>query len=280
MKRTIILLITLSLFGLLAQAQTTDHKASYERQVRSVGIAGLGVDSIINRWAADSPDDTDMLSARFSYDFVKSQGTQVISKDKKKYLGQAPIMTLKDSLGNDLYYFEDVVFDDELVGSALKAIDKAITLKPGELRYRINKISALLAYEKESPDLAAAQINELIDAHENNSWTLDGEAIDDEIFCQAIGEYCVNLFQTATASSYEYFLQISEKMSKLYPKNTVFINNIGSYWQVAQKDNKKAAKFYKKALKIDPEDYAASQNMKIIEASNAASRSKKGRSSK
>lgn len=276
----IIILLTLSFVCSFAQAQSTDHKAAYERQVRSVGIVGLGVDSIIKRWAAESPEDPDMLSARFSYDFVKSQGNHVISKDKKKYLGQDPVMTLQDSVGNDIYYFEDIIFDDDLVGSALKAIDKAIEIKPEELRYRINKISALLAYEKESPDLAVAQILELIDANENTTWTLDGEAIDEEIFCQAIGEYCVSLFQIASPSSFEYFLEISERMSKIYPKNTVFINNIGSYWQVAQKDSKKAARFYKKSLKIDPEDYAATQNMKIIEATNAASRSKKGRSSK
>lgn len=277
MKRLFILISFITL-GLTVQAQTRDHKADYERQVRMMGIAGLGVDSIINRWAEDDPDNTDMLTARFNYDFVKAQSNNVITLNQKKYLGKAPVMTLKDSLGNDVYYFEDILFDDELVGSSLKAIDKAISLKPGELRYRISKISALMMYEKESPDLAVAQINELIDLDKTTEWTFDGEKADSELFCQVIGEYCVNLFQIASPASFEYFLAISEKMSKLFPKNTVFINNIGSYWQVAKKDNKKAARFYKKALKIDPEDYAATNNMKIIEASNAASRSKKGRS--
>ena len=277
MKR-ILILISLITLGLCAQAQTKDHKADYERQVRMMGIAGLGVDSIINRWAEESPEDTDMLTARFNYDFVKSQSNNVIQKNQKKYLGKAPIMTLKDSLNNDVFYFEDIQFNDELVGSALKAIDKAISINPSELRHRISKISALMMYEKESPDLAVAQINELIDLNKTTEWTFDGEKADSELFCQMVGEYCVSLFQTASPTSYEYFLNLSEKMSKLFPKNTVFINNIGSYWQVAKKDNKKAAKFYKKALKINPEDYAASKNMKIIEASNAASRSKKGRS--
>lgn len=277
MKRLFILISFITL-GLTVQAQTRDHKADYERQVRMMGIAGLGVDSIINRWAEDDPDNTDMLTARFNYDFVKAQSNNVITLNQKKYLGKAPVMTLKDSLGNDVYYFEDILFDDELVGSSLKAIDKAINLKPGELRYRISKISALMMYEKESPDLAVAQINELIDLDKTTEWTFDGEKADSELFCQVIGEYCVNLFQIASPASFEYFLAISEKMSKLFPKNTVFINNIGSYWQVAKKDNKKAARFYKKALKIDPEDYAATKNMKIIEASNAASRSKKDRS--
>ncbi|MBQ5640014.1 MAG: hypothetical protein IIV12_03835, partial [Bacteroidales bacterium] len=169
MKR-ILILISLITLGLCAQAQTKDHKADYERQVRMMGIAGLGVDSIINRWAEESPEDTDMLTARFNYDFVKSQSNNVIQKNQKKYLGKAPIMTLKDSLNNDVFYFEDIQFNDELVGSALKAIDKAISINPSELRHRISKISALMMYEKESPDLAVAQINELIDLNKTTEW--------------------------------------------------------------------------------------------------------------
>ena len=53
-------------------------------------------------------------------------------------------------------------------------------------------------------------------------------------------------------------------MMRAEPNDPGFIDNVGAYWQVAKKDNKKAAKFYKKALKLDPNDYAASQNMKFI----------------
>ena len=84
MKR-ILILISLITLGLCAQAQTKDHKADYERQVRMMGIAGLGVDSIINRWAEESPEDTDMLTARFNYDFVKAQSNNVIQKNQKNY---------------------------------------------------------------------------------------------------------------------------------------------------------------------------------------------------
>ena len=46
--------------------------------------------------------------------------------------------------------------------------------------------------------------------------------------------------------------------------------------KTTKKDNKKAEKYYKKALKIEPEDYAAISNLKIIQSS----KSKKGQSSK
>ena len=63
-------------------------------------------------------------------------------------------------------------------------------------------------------------------------------------------------------------------MSKQYPKNAVFVANIGSYWQVARKNPKQAVKYYKKALKIDPDDYAAGQNLKIVERQLAQARKK------
>ena len=53
-------------------------------------------------------------------------------------------------------------------------------------------------------------------------------------------------------------------MNKLYPKNPVFLDNIGSYWQVARGNDKQAEKFYKKALKLDPDDYAATRNLQLI----------------
>ena len=53
-------------------------------------------------------------------------------------------------------------------------------------------------------------------------------------------------------------------------------DNIGAYWQVARNNSRKAMKYYKKALKIDPDDYVAKKNISIIQLSQ----SKKGRSSK
>ena len=54
-------------------------------------------------------------------------------------------------------------------------------------------------------------------------------------------------------------------MLKENPKSTLFLNNLGAYWQVARRDDKKAAKYYKKVLKLAPGDETATANMKIIE---------------
>lgn len=278
--KTRIISIFLAFLGISAYAQNGQsvHKADYERQVRNVGPAGVGVETIIGRWAKDAPNDPDMLAARFNFFFSKSQTSEVVVKDRVRFLGQEPVLSLKDSAGRDVNYFQETMFADSLYALAMKSIDKAISLRPDELRYRFGKITALMAYEKESPDMAVAEIMKLIDENGTRSagWTLDGEAVDDELFCQGIGEYCVSLFQTGSEAGYGYFREVSEKMNRLYPKNTVFINNIGSYWLVARGDGKKARRYYKKVLKLDPDDYAANYNMKVIQSS----RSKKGQSSK
>ena len=58
------------------------------------------------------------------------------------------------------------------------------------------------------------------------------------------------------------------------PRNTTFLGNLGSYWQVARRDDRRAAKYYRRVLKIDPDDSAAKKNLSIIEK-NKQSKHKK-----
>ncbi len=267
----------LSCAMLLAQSVGDDYLAKYQRQIRNAGVAGVGVQTIVDNWIAACPDDARAYEARFNYCFAKSRSTEIQPKNSERYLGQKPVLTLKDSTGRDVNYFQEDVFVDSLFASCLTSIDKALSLKPLELRYHFDKITAMLSYEKDCPDLSYELVNELIDSFVKNKgadWTLDNEALPedrDEVFCQCIGEFCYTFFQVGSPSSYRYFLALSEKMNKLYPKNPVFLDNIGSYWQVAEKNDKKALKYYKKALKLDPQDYAALNNIRLINRRKAAS---------
>lgn len=260
-------------------------RADYERQVRNVGYDGVGVETIVDRWIKTCPDDPQAYAARFSFLLVKSQSIEMVQKDRRRYLGQQPSLTLKDSLGRSVNYFEEINYDDSLFAEALSAARKAIELAPDELRYRYDMISALVSYEKESPDMGAAEIFRLIDefsADLSRPWTLDSQPLEsspkspDYRFSQAMGEYCYLFFHLGSDEGYRYFLEVSEKMNGVDPRNPVFLDNIGSYWQVVHRNNRKAAKYYKKALKIDPEDYAAKTNLELIQSS----RSTPGRPSK
>ncbi len=257
-----------------AAAQTTqeEYLARFERLARAVGPDGVGVETLLDRWEADFPDDQAVHVARFNYHFQKSLRTEMVAKGtQRRYLGNPPSLTLKDADGQDVNYFPEDMFDEEQFAEAMKVLDRQIALHPDELRFHFLKVSALAAYEKESPDMAAAELKSVIErqASARPGWTLDGKPADTELFQQGIGEYCYEFFRIGTPSGYEYFREISERMNKLYPKNPAFLDNLGSYYLVAQENEKQAAKYYKKALKLDPEDYAATTNLQIIEKKKA-----------
>ena len=262
MKR--ILIAAALLLSVLCNAQ--DFKAQYDRQIRMVGYSGVGVETILDRWEAAEPDNTTMLEGRFQYFFSKSKSSSVVAKDQAKFLGAEPIVTLKDSTGKDIRYFEEDFFVDSLFARSQKAIDRAIALEPSDLAWRIDKISALILYEKESPDLAAEEIIKMADyqASKHPEWTHYGQPSSEDTFIQAVQEYCFTFYRIGSPSSYEQFRKVSERMNKLYPKNTDFLSNIGSYYLVCQDSPKKALKWYEKALKINPADYSSARNCVLV----------------
>jgi len=249
-----------------AQLTTEELKSQYERQVKVVGLDGLGVENILDKWARVNPDDGDLLEARFHYYYLKSVSSNLVAKDATKYLGQKPAFTLKDSLNRDVNYFEEHAFNDSLFALGQQYIDRAISLYPDEIIYRYEKLNALLDYEKDSPDIVASELDDLInyDVTIKPKWTFDGQEFDEDDFTSAIQEYCYSFFQLGSPVGYEAFLTISEKMSKLQPKNTVFLSNIGSYWLVYKKNNTQALKYYNKVLKINPKDYTAAKNCVVM----------------
>lgn len=266
MKRQLII-CGLLLCSIAACAQN-NHKARYERLVKAVGVTGVGVETILDRWEEETPEDPELLEARFSWNFVKSQKSTVVQLDRTRYMGRKPVLSLNDSTSasGKKNYFEDTDYDPDYFKAATQYINKAIRISPNELKYRFDKISALLAYEKESPDMATDEIRTLIDYNASAAipWTYNGEKTDEEFFKSAVQEYCFNFFSIGSEKSYESFHEISEKMLSYYPKETVFLDNIGSWWLIAQKNEAQAVKFYKKVLKINPKDYTAIKNMVII----------------
>ena len=59
MKRILTFLVALALpFALLAQTPQEDYIRRYNNLVGRVGVAGVGVETLLDRWAADYPDDT------------------------------------------------------------------------------------------------------------------------------------------------------------------------------------------------------------------------------
>ena len=266
--------VALSFTGALAQTPDSDTKSElvkkysdrYRLLVSKLGPSGVGIETVLDGWAAVDSSDVDLLQARFSYYFAKSQSSEVVMKEQKKYLGADPIVSLKDSLGNDVFYFQEINYNDALYGKAVRYLDQAIRLNPERLDLRFIKAASLMAYEKQSPDMALDFMIKLVDENysEKVDWVYPDVEVNSEFFDSAVQQYCYNFYNTGTADSFAAFRALSEKMLEYQPDNTIFLSNIGSYYLVAEEDFKTALKYYNKVLKIKPDDYAAIKNCVII----------------
>ena len=115
---------------LFAQITFDQHRYKYDLLVKRFGLAGTGVETVLKNWEKADSTNADMLQGKFAYYFTKAQTGTVEPRPGKKYLGMDPVITLKDSLGNDVNYFEINVFDDELYAEAFKLADKSISFWP------------------------------------------------------------------------------------------------------------------------------------------------------
>lgn len=268
MKKTLIAIATMMAFVLPVSAQTTskDFLAKYENQVKYVGASGIGVENILDKWAAAYPDDIDQLASRFNYFFNKAQTVQIVPKSTPRFLGEKPLMTLKDSLGTDVNYFQESFFDDSLYAIASQTLDKAIKVAPDRLDLRFAKVTSLLSYEKDSPDMATSTLAGLIDYNGtmHPSWMYGTEKVDADFFDSSIQDYCAELYSIGTPVSYESFKSLSEQMLKYDPNDNLFLTNLGTYYFVVKKDNKQALKYYNKVLKSDPKNYTAIKNCVVM----------------
>lgn len=253
------------LMPLALMAQSDRYEQRYNLLVSKLGPAGVGVETVINAWEKADSASSNMLLAKFNYYFTKSQTSEVVSKPGKKYLGMDPVLTLKDSTGTDIYYYQENMYDDELYGMAVKAADKAISIYPEKLDFRFLKANAYIAYEKESPDMAIAYLLSLVEESTTRKvWLYNEQPSDATFFSEAMLDYCFSFYTIGSPAAMKAFLALSERMNQLDPKNPGFINNIGSYHLVVNEDYKTALKYYNKALKLQPDDYTAIKNCVTI----------------
>ena len=266
MKRISAALAALVLVCTALPAQSVDWQKKYERQVKAVGLSGVGVETILDSWGAADSSSVDYLAARYAFWFDKSHSLVVEAHDSPRYLGMEPMFELSDSSkSNTVWYYRVDSFDDELFGRALRYLDKAAAAMPAELEYRVWKVSALMLYEKESPDMTLGLILSLIDEDRSTGqkWLYQGEEQDRDFFDGLIQEFCWNLFNLGTPQAREAFLKVSEKMLSYDRKSPVFMANVGSYL-MSVKEYKKALKQFDKVLKLDPDNDTAIRNCVTI----------------
>lgn len=262
MKKLLAIAIMLSVSFALSGQTSERYEQRYDLLVSQFGPAGVGIETVLDNWEKVDSTNAKMLLGRFTYLFTKAQSGQLEARPGKKYLGMDPVLTLKDSLGNDVHYFNINVFDEELFAQAMKTADKAVSIWPDRLDFRFMKTNAYIAYEKESPDMALAYLSALADENvrRKSSWEYEGVKVDQDFFQDAMQEYCYSFYSLGTPAGYEAFRTLSEKLVTIFPDNPQFMNNLGSYYLIAKEDYKTAYKYYNKVLKAHPDDYSAIKN--------------------
>ena len=257
-----LLAVAILFFELNISAQTSDFQRRYDLLVSRVGHSGLGVETLIKEWEKCDSTNVRMLVAKFDYYFSKSQKEVVVTKTKSKYLGMDPLLSLQDSLGNKVYYFREMIYDDEPFSQALKTAERLSSLYPDDLDHRFMKANALIAYEKENPDMAYAYLKELVELDQIRlrPWNYEGRKQKPGFFPDAIQEYCREFYAVSSQASMKVFHDLSLYMSTLYPQETCFLSNVATYYLVALDNPKAALKYYGKVLKKNKSDEVALRN--------------------
>ena len=261
--RKILVLAALCMTAMMsAQTPSEKYEQRYNMLSSQFGAAGVGVETVLDNWEKVDSTNARLLLARFDFYLTKAQSISVVKKENRRYLGMEPVLVLKDSLQRDIYYYQETFYDDDLYGKAIKTIDKAVNLYPDRIDFRFVKANALIAYEKESPDMAMDYLKSLVAEASRRSadWIYGDEKVGKDFVEDAMQEYCYSFYSIASDSSLKSFKSLSEKLSALYPDNMGYINNIGSYYMIALKDYKTALKYYNKVLKMHPDDYTALKN--------------------
>lgn len=270
MKRSFLLILWTALALWPAVAQETLSQAEYLRRYNNlserVGPAGVGVETLLGKWEAAWPEDPQQYLARFQFCFARCRSSHVEQLSADRYLGQAPLIPYTDSLGVKRNYFEVFDYDDDLFAQANTAIGQAITLKPWRLDWRMARIDALMAYEKDRPEMTLQELKALADKQykEHPVWEYEGmESISEEQFRAFMQDYCVALFRMGSETSAQAFKLFSEYLLGYCKDEPLYVNNLGSY-HLVRKEFKKARKYYEQVLKKHPDDLTALQNMVLL----------------
>lgn len=265
-------LIVMGLCAALSlSAQTTENFVrKYNSLVSRVGYTGVGVEYLLDSWERADSTDINYMLARFNYYMEKSQRDTVIVSRASRYIGMQPVMSLKDSSGRQVNYFNEVLYDERYYNRAMHMLDRAIVKNNARLDLYCTKAETMIAHDKYSAEASSAFILKMIERHykARTKWEHPGmsAAPDNKTFEDIILSYCFDYYRIGGNSCMEAFNNVSTAMLKNKASDSAFTDNVGTYLFLVKKDYKKAAKMYSAALKKNPEDEVAKKNLELVKS--------------
>lgn len=265
-------LLTLFILGaacLYAGAQTTENFLKrYNVLVGRVGFAGVGVQTLLDSWGRADSTDINYMVARYNFYIDRAQKDTVVKNSLPRYLGMDPIMSLTDSTGRKLYYYQETLYDKGLFRKAMYYLDKAIEKNNVRFDLYDTKADILMGYGKADASESSAFIMKMIQRNYTGKTVWEtaqvGHKVSVEEFENTIINYCYTFYKVGSPSTMEAFFNISSAMVKQKSANSAFLDNLGAYYLIRKKDYKKAAKMYRQALKMNPDDKIAIKNLELV----------------
>jgi tetratricopeptide (TPR) repeat protein len=241
----------LSLFPLMGFTQK--FEADFWTKIESEDTTGLLM--IVKQWEAKHPNDPEMFVAYANY-HGKKAFRELVQMTTEKPEG-VEFMELTDSLGNQGgYLHSEMIVNDSSVQTAVRYLDKAISLFPNRLDFRLGKI--FLTRESEHWDWMETEIVATLQQSmklEHRWKTEHNEKIKEAqpFLYSSLQETFYVLFESGLPYAYDIIERSSRLIIQQQDQNVIALSNIATCLMMKEK-HLDALTYLNKAYQISPND--------------------------
>lgn len=255
MKKYFLLLLCLSL------TTAAWPQGNYRQQYRLLSRSGDDqvVRSLLEDWQRAEPQSDQVQKAWF--DHLVQKALVPVMQISRQPVRDA-VMSISDSLGNRYYYYTVFECNDSLFNLATEHLDRAISLAPDRIDYRMERIGVIEAAGLDAPTYAAAVL-ELVERNALNGgrWKNEEGTVGTEEFIDAVQQSCGRLL-TLEQPAISQAERIADAMLKQFPGHPMFLADLGTV-AFMKEDYRTAEKYYAKAYKEMPGDMSLLRNLAI-----------------
>ncbi len=255
----LIILIFGALFGFHSTANGQTFRENFEAAVQEKDT--IAQREILDKWERKSPNDAELYTSLFNYYFNRAR-REVVTVNADKPSGEA--LELRDSLNQIAGYMgSEIIYDSEILDTALAKIQSGIDAYPDRLDMRFGKIYAL--GETENWNRYTDEIIRVVDRSDenDNAWTWTGNEPKPgakDFMLSVFQDYQLKLYHTGDDSLLINMRQIANRILKSYPDQVKSLSNL-SVTHLLLGEYDKGIEALLKAEKINPKDPVVLSNI-------------------